>query len=161
MVNSRSSYVPGGRVFGITTGHEPDARAPAGTCEQLTYIHATNAVSAEPGTYKPIQSLVVGLPIPLHVAVTLLPGVSVVGLAVMVAGGPNVAVTDRFCVMLTTQAPLPAQKPPQEVKFPLVTDSVTDVPELKLATQVPAAQLLMPAGVLLTVPAPVTVTESV
>src|SRR5438046_2140325 len=34
--NSRSSYVPGVTLFGITKGQEPDAPAPAGTWEQLT-----------------------------------------------------------------------------------------------------------------------------
>src|SRR5215470_14682384 len=96
---------------------------------------------------------------PLHVAVTLPPGVSVVGLPARVGGGANVAVTERFWVMLTTHAAAPEQEPPQPLRLPLVTDSVTDVPEVKLATQVPDAQL-MPAGLLTTVPVPVIVTES-
>ncbi len=79
--------------------------------------------------------------------------------AVTVGDVVNVAVTDRFWVMLTTQEPVPEQAAPQAVSVPLVTESVTDVPAAKFATQVPDEQL--PEGLLETVPVPVTVTESV
>jgi hypothetical protein len=62
--------------------------------------------------------------------------------------------------MVTTQAPVPLQAPPQPVKTKPdagVGVRVTCVPLLKLALQV--APQLMPAGELVTAPLPVTVTD--
>src|SRR4051812_21766886 len=64
--------------------------------------------------------------------------------------------------MLTTQAPLPEQAPPQAMKAALapgVGVSVTEVPVGKMVVQLPAAQL-MPPGVVVTAPGPVTFTVS-
>ena len=68
----------------------------------------------------------------------------------------NVAVTERAALKVVTQLPVPEQAPDQPVKVepPAATAvSVTLVPELKLALQM--LPQLMPAGLLVTVPAPV------
>jgi hypothetical protein len=62
--------------------------------------------------------------------------------------------------MVTTQAPMPLQAPPQPVKMDpdaRVAVRLTGVPLAKFAAQ--AALQLMPAGALVTVPLPVTVTD--
>jgi len=65
----------------------------------------------------------------------------------------NVAVTDCAAVMLTVQAPVPEQAPPQptnEVPAGALALRETDVPWTKFALQV--APQLMPAGELVTLP---------
>jgi hypothetical protein len=76
----------------------------------------------------------------------------------------NVAVTDRAALMVTLQAEVPLHAPLQPVNDePMAgtADSVTSVPEPKLALQVDPQ--LMPAGEDVTVPAPLPdfVTDSV
>ncbi len=74
----------------------------------------------------------------------------------------NVAVTDSAALMVTMQLPVPLQAPPQPVNVqPLVgaSFSVTCVPLPKFALQVEPQ--LMPVGELVTVPLPVSLTESV
>jgi len=71
----------------------------------------------------------------------------------------NVAVTLFAALIVTEQVPVPVHAPLQPEKvWPLagVAVSVTLVPEVKLAEQV--APQLMPAGKLVTVPLPATVT---
>ena len=97
---------------------------------------------------------------PLHVAVTAPPAVTLLGLALSV-DEVNVAVTERLAVMLTAHAPLPEQAPLHALSVPVLVVSVTDVPLAKFATHMPDEQLLMPGGLLVTAPVPVTVTESV
>ena len=75
----RSWYVPGVRAAGMENGQEPDARAAPGAWEQLTYIQSMYCVSGAPGEKSPIQSVGVGLTMPLHVAVTLPPGATLAG----------------------------------------------------------------------------------
>ena len=60
------------------------------------------------------------------------------------------------------QPPVPLHAPPQPESVwpdPGVAVKVTAVPEAKFALQVPEEQL-MPAGLLVTVPVPVTLTDS-
>ena len=74
----------------------------------------------------------------------------------------NVADTLFAALMVTTQLPVPLQAPPQPVKFqPLAgaSLSVTCAPLAKFALQVEPQ--LMPDGELVTVPLPVSLTESV
>jgi hypothetical protein len=68
----------------------------------------------------------------------------------------NVAVTFRAALIVTVQEPVPVQAPLQPAKLEpeaAVVLSVTDVPELKFAAQVPGQ--LMPEGLLDTEPVPV------
>ena len=51
-------------------------------------------MSAAPGVNIPIQSRVEGVAIPPHVAVTVVPGVTLAGLTASVAGGAATPVTD-------------------------------------------------------------------
>jgi hypothetical protein len=77
--------------------------------------------------------------------------------AVRTQGGMNVAVTVLTAFMVTLQAPVPVQSPVQPVKiepFEVAVVKATTVPEPKFALQVPLEQLI-PAGTLVTVPAPV------
>src|SRR2546425_68478 len=112
----------------------PAAAAAPGACEQLTYVHATNAMSAAPGVNSPIQSLGVGDAIPAHWADTVPPAMTVTGLAVRLGGTltPKVAVTVVAADMVTVQEPVPVQPPPlQPVKVDPVAGfvvSVTAVP---------------------------------
>lgn len=72
----------------------------------------------------------------------------------------NPAVTCWALLIVTVQALLPEHAPPQPLKVePLAgrAVSVTAVPPAKLAEQV-LPQLLMPAGLELTVPLPLTLT---
>jgi hypothetical protein len=74
----------------------------------------------------------------------------------------KVAVTLAAAFMVTTQLPPPLQAPPQLVNFQPRAGagvSVTKVPLTKLALQV--APQLMPAGELVTVPSPLSLTLSV
>ena len=74
---------------------------------------------------------------------------------------PNVAVTDCALFIVTMQLPVPVQAPlhPAKLVPPAgVAVSVTMVPLLKFAVQVPGQ--LIPPGLLVTVPPPVTVTDS-
>src|SRR5258708_2207560 len=74
----------------------------------------------------------------------------------------NVAVTLCAVFMVTTQLPAPLQAPPQPPKSQLlagVAVSVTCVPGAKLALHVDPQ--LIPAGELVTVPLPVTLTDNV
>ena len=75
--------------------------------------------------------------------------------------GLNVAATDRFA-SITTEQSAPLQSPLQPPKVdptPGVAVKETVVPAEKLAMQVPGQD--MPPGLLVTVPAPLTVTVSV
>jgi hypothetical protein len=54
--------------------------------EQLTYIQSRKFVSEAPGTYTPIQSVVVGAVMALHVNVNVLPTTAVVVLIAKFAG---------------------------------------------------------------------------
>ena len=79
-------------------------------------------------------------------------------------GVANVALTDCALFIVTEQPPVPLHAPPQpESDWPdpgtAVAVSVTMVPTAKFALQVLAIQLI-PAGLLVTVPLPVTVTVS-
>jgi hypothetical protein len=68
----------------------------------------------------------------------------------------NVAVTEALLVNVTLQAPVPVQAPDQPANVDVAFEaavSVTTVPLVKLALQV--APQLIPAGLLVTVPAPV------
>jgi hypothetical protein len=68
----------------------------------------------------------------------------------------NVAVTEALPVNFTLQAPVPVQAPDQPANVEVVFEaavSVTTVPLVKLALHV--APQLIPAGLLVTVPAPV------
>ena len=75
----------------------------------------------------------------------------------------NVAVTVVDAEIVTVQVPVPEQPPPlQPVKVEPTAGaavSVTSVPLVKLAAQV--APQVMPAGLLVTVPAPVPALETV
>ena len=71
-------------MLGTTNGQDPAARAAPGVCEQLTYIHWMNAEVAAPGVYRPIQSVALGLGMPLQVAVSVPRRATVVGLALSV-----------------------------------------------------------------------------
>src|SRR5437879_74235 len=89
-----------------------------------------------------------------------------VGVMMEAAGGVmsvNVAVTVVAALRVTVQAPGPEQPPPlQPVKVEPAAGaavSVTAVPLVKLAAQV--APQVMPAGLLVTVPAPVPALETV
>jgi hypothetical protein len=61
--------------------------------------------------------------------------------------------------MVTLQVPVPAQAPPQPVRLPPLEVSMTPLPLGTLAEQVPAEHA-MPAGLLVTVPDPVTAMDS-
>jgi hypothetical protein len=78
---------------------------------------------------------------------------------VKVAGGLNVAVTDRLASMRTEQEPVPPQSPLNVDPAAGVAVRVTGVPGAKPALQVPGQD--MPLGLLVTVPVPFTVTVSV
>ena len=68
----------------------------------------------------------------------------------------KVAVTEALPVNVTLQAPVPVQAPDQPANVELVLGaavSVTMVPLVKLALHI--APQLIPAGLLMTVPAPV------
>src|SRR4051794_22820878 len=85
----------------------------------------------------------------------------VVVVVVVVVGRPpaNVAETLAGAVSVTVQAPVPAQRPFQPVKEaerPGTADSRTAVPTGNRAVQRPGHEI--PTGLLVTVPAPVTVT---
>ena len=69
---------------GTVKEHEPLARAVSGDFEQLTYIQSIDGESAPPGVYSPIQSLAVGLVMPVQVALTAAPRATVIGLTVRV-----------------------------------------------------------------------------
>ena len=97
---------PGATVLGTPNGQDPAARAVPGVCEQLTYIHWMNAEGAAPGVYSPIQSLAVGLGIPLQVAVRVSPRTTVVGLALSVTP-PSLSV-----IVSTAVLGLPSVTPP-------------------------------------------------
>ncbi len=90
------------------------------------------------------------VPVPVPALVTVSEAV--------LGGAVKVAVTVWLLFNTTVQAPTPLQPPPlQPVKVEppvAVAASVTEVPGAKFAVQV-AVQPLMPAGALLTVPAPV------
>ena len=72
----------------------------------------------------------------------------------------KVAVTEAAALIVTTQVPVPLQPPPLQpvnVDPPVgAADSVTDAPEVKLATQVDPQ--LIPEGELVTVPLPAAIT---
>jgi hypothetical protein len=78
---------------------------------------------------------------------------------VKVAGGLNVAVTDRLASMRTEQEPAPLQSPLNVDPVAGVAVKVTGVLGAKPALQVPGQDI--PLGLLVTVPAPFTVTVSV
>src|SRR5262249_48599170 len=84
---------------GMANAHAPDGAGAAGALEQLTYIHATYAVSAAPDGYSAIQSMAVGAAMPLHVAVTLFPAVTAAGLAGSVAGAARAARAANACAI--------------------------------------------------------------
>jgi hypothetical protein len=96
---------------------------------------------------------------PLGLLVTV-PAPAKVTFSCGVAGGVNLAVTNWLELNMGAQAPLPVQgefKPSQSVKTePLVAVavSVTCVPVIKLAPQVPMPGQVMPLGLLVTVPVP-------
>jgi hypothetical protein len=74
----------------------------------------------------------------------------------------NAALTDCALLMVTEQAPLPLHAPLQPENAPTgdgIAASVTTVPGAKFAIQVPELQL-MPAGVLVTLPLPLTLTDN-
>lgn len=78
------------------------------------------------------------------------------------AVGVNAAPTERACDMGTTQAAAPEQAPDQPSNLnpdPGCADRVTLAVDEKLAVQVPVEQV-MPEGLLVTEPVPVTETPS-
>src|SRR5215216_8000868 len=118
-----------------------------GSASAVSVTEAPKAKLAEQVLVQPL--------IPAGVLVTLpapVPGIltSNFGLAL------NIAVTERASLMVTTQV-LPEQAPPQLTKVEpgsASAVSVTEAPKAKLAEQV-LVQPLIPAGVLVTLPAPV------
>ncbi len=98
--------------------------------------------------------------LPLAPTATL-PKATADGLSVT-SGEPveKVAVAALALVIVTEQTPVPAHAPPQPVRVPPLAVSVTLEPLGKLAEHVPAEHV-MPAGVLVTVPGPETVTDRV
>ena len=68
--------------------------------------------------------------------------------------------TDWFAVMLTVHPLLPEHAPLHALSVPPPGVSVTEVAAGKLAVHV-AAEQVMPAGLLVTVPVPLTVTDMV
>ena len=88
-VNSRSSYVPGARVAGIVYGTLPLA-VPVVYRQLMREVYWSDA----PVGYRPIQSVDVGEPMLLQVAVTVPPAAMLDGvtLRLAVTGGDAVTV---------------------------------------------------------------------
>jgi hypothetical protein len=112
-------------------------------------------VTAVPEAKNSLQSLPQLMPGP--VTVPLVGTGSTVSEDIVVV---NVAVTELLAVMVTVQVPAePAQAPPHPLRVPPLAVRTTVDPAGKLAAHVPALQP-MPAGSLVTVPSPLTATES-
>jgi hypothetical protein len=134
--------------------------------EQLPPLQPANpnplAATADRVTLVPLLKLAVhagGQPIPAGLLLTVpLPATVTVNGKLTT---PNVAVTELLPFIVIAHPPVPVQAPLHPVKLlPVVgvAVSVTMLPPLKLAVQVPGQ--LIPAGLLVTVPPPKTVTES-
>jgi hypothetical protein len=129
-------------------------------------LHPTNveflAAAADSVTLVPLLKLAMQVPGQFIPAGLLVTRPEPVTLTVSEeANKPNVAVTELAPFMIIVQLPVPVQAPLHPVKLEPaagVAVSVTIVPLLKLAVQVPGQ--FIPAGLLLTVPPPTTVTES-
>src|SRR6266850_2268748 len=98
--NRRSSYVPGASVAGIVKGKLPFA-------VPVVYRHARDASLGAPGAKIPIQSVAVGVQMPLQVAVTEPPVGALVGLVPrVVPEQPTTAVTVKL--LLTARRVYPS-----------------------------------------------------
>lgn len=115
-------------------------------------VNVTGLLRGKDATQVPPQSMPVGLlmtvPVPEPIFVT-----------VNVTGGLNVAVTVRLASMTIEQELVPVQSPLKLEPAPGVAVRTTFVPGAKPALQVPGQDI--PPGLLVTVPAPLTVTVSV
>jgi hypothetical protein len=134
--------------------------------EQLPPLHPANAnplaANADRVTLAPLLKLAVqagGQLIPAGLLLTVpLPATVTVNGKLTI---PNVAMTEVLPFSVIAQPPVPVQAPLHPVKLlpvPGVAVSVTTVPPLKLAVQVPGQ--VIPPGLLVTVPPPTTVTDS-
>lgn len=116
--------------------------------ESVTEVPCANVAEQDPGQETPAGELVTA-PLPLTVTVR-------------VSSCTNVAVTLLPAVIVTVQVLVPEQAPDQPEKLSPadgVAVSVTIVPYENVVEQVPGQE--MPAGELVTVPLPLTLTESV
>lgn len=119
----------------------------AGVAVKVTVLPLGKLALQVPPQLIPAGALVT-VPLPLPVLFTCK--------ALVLGGGLNVAVTVWLPFMTTLQGPVPLHAPPQPAKVdPPVAFAVkvTALPAVKFAVQV-SAQLLIPAGELLTVPLP-------
>ena len=84
--------------MGIVNVHVPDARAvPPEPCVQLlVYFQSLYSALAAPGVNRPIQSLTLGLLMPLQPTATAPPGVTEAGVAVRVGEAPGTETVIEF-----------------------------------------------------------------
>jgi hypothetical protein len=164
-VKARVAEVPPpGAGVTTLTGTDPAAARSAAVIAARNRLALTNVVVREAPPQRTTDE--VAKPLPLTVRVRLaLPAVIVAGDRVRATGTggafANVAVTFVVAFRITTQAALPLHAPLQRTKTEPAAGwavSVTAVPPVIFALQV--GEQAMPAGVLVTVPAPVLVIDS-
>jgi hypothetical protein len=139
-------------VHGVVAPHPPPLHPVNVNPGSGLAVNVTELLTGKDATQVPPQSMPVGLLVTVPVPEPIF-------VIVKVAGGLNVAVTDRLASMRTEQEPVPLQSPLNVDPAAGVAVRVTGVPGAKPALQVPGQD--MPLGLLVTVPVPFTVTVSV